>query len=138
VHTDDGRILTLPRRQERCLFGILLLEAGRTVALSRLADLLWDDPPLKAPQAVRTYVARIRALLAQVTADVTLASDHGGYRIYADPDLVDASTFRRLVRESTGRPASGRCCSVTRSRCGADRFSRTPPATSCASACAPS
>ena len=29
VHTGDGRVLTLPRRQERCLLGILLLEAGR-------------------------------------------------------------------------------------------------------------
>jgi DNA-binding SARP family transcriptional activator/Tfp pilus assembly protein PilF len=108
VHTDDGQTLTLPRRQERCLFGILLLEAGRTVALSRLVDLLWeDDPPLKAPQAVRTYVARIRGLLAQ-TPDVSLVNDRGGYRITADPDLIDVCRFRRLVQESTGQPAGVR------------------------------
>ena len=35
VHADDGETLTLPRRQERCLLGILLLEVGRPVPVHR-------------------------------------------------------------------------------------------------------
>jgi DNA-binding SARP family transcriptional activator/tetratricopeptide (TPR) repeat protein len=104
VHTDDGRILTLPRRQERCLLAILLLDAGRAISLQRLSDLLWDDPPPKAHQALRTYVARIRTVLAQAGGadhDIALVAAHGGYLIRVDPDLVDALRFRRLLVEAT-------------------------------------
>ncbi len=104
VHAEDGRVLTLPRRQERCLLGILLLEAGHTVPMSRLCDLLWDgDPPQKANSAVRTYVARVRSSLARAQAadhDVTLTADSGGYRLVVDPDLVDVHRFRRLIRDA--------------------------------------
>lgn len=106
VQTADGQILTLPRRQERCLLGILLLEAGRSVPLPRLADLLWDDnPPAKAHQAIRTYVARIRSVLTQAHAadhGVTLLADRGGYRLNADPETVDVLRFRRLIARVEG------------------------------------
>jgi DNA-binding SARP family transcriptional activator len=70
VETGEGRILTLPRRHERCLLGILLLQSGRTVSIDRLFGLLWnDDPPAGARRAVHTYVARIRALLNQAGAE---------------------------------------------------------------------
>src|SRR6266536_3324836 len=79
VRTDDARTLTLPRRQERCLLGILLLEAGHVVPISRLTELLWDDrPPAKSEQALRTYVARIRSMLNQAAArdhDVALVAN---------------------------------------------------------------
>jgi DNA-binding SARP family transcriptional activator len=55
VHTQDGRVLTLPRRRERCLLAILLLEAGSLVRVDRLRHLLWDDdPPDRSHQAIRT------------------------------------------------------------------------------------
>jgi len=104
IHTDDGRIVTLPRRQERCLLGILLLEAGHVVPLPRLVGLLWDgDPPARAAQALRTYVARIRSLLARAGAvdhGVRLVSAHGGYILDVDTDAVDAHRFRSLLKEA--------------------------------------
>lgn len=110
VQTVDGQILTLARRQERCLLGILLLETGRSVPLPRLADLLWDDnPPAKAYQAIRTYVARIRSVLARAGAaeqGVTLLADRGGYRLDAGPEMVDALYFRHLLsRAENSEPA---------------------------------
>jgi DNA-binding SARP family transcriptional activator/Tfp pilus assembly protein PilF len=103
VETGDGRLLTLPRRQERCLLAILLLEAGRTVSMDRLCDLLWEDnPPDQARQAVRTYVARIRALLAQAGGEdaTALVAAGGGYVLRVEPDTVDAHRFRRLLDEA--------------------------------------
>src|SRR5690606_16032467 len=43
----DGAVVDVgKRRQERCLLGVLLLQAGRSVAMAKLVDLLWDgDPP---------------------------------------------------------------------------------------------
>jgi DNA-binding SARP family transcriptional activator/tetratricopeptide (TPR) repeat protein len=101
VHTGDGRVLTLPRRHERCLLAILLLEAGRAVPTDRLCELLWDDnPPQHARQTLRTYVARVRGLLADAGAaehGITLTAHHNRYLLKVDPETVDAHRFRRLV-----------------------------------------
>jgi len=94
VHTRDDRVLTLPRRQERCLLAILLLEAGRTVQIDRLCALLWEDrPPERAHQAMRSHASRIRAMLTTAGADehgVALLSSRGGYLLEVTPDAVDA------------------------------------------------
>ncbi|SNS42273.1 DNA-binding transcriptional activator of the SARP family [Streptosporangium subroseum] len=101
VHADDGRVLSPVRRQERCLLGILLLEAGRVVSAERLCGLLWqDDPPERARQFLRSMASRIRALLAEAgeaEPAVRLVSDGGGYRLVVSPDMVDAHRFRRLL-----------------------------------------
>lgn len=49
------RIALGRRRGERCLLGLLLLDAGEVVPLDRLVDLLWDgDPPATARGTVMT------------------------------------------------------------------------------------
>jgi DNA-binding SARP family transcriptional activator/Tfp pilus assembly protein PilF len=101
VHADDGSVHGLPRRQERALLAILLLEAGRTVSIDRLCELLWEDnEPDQARKAIRTLAARIRAMLIQAGsahAAVRLVSDRGGYTLKVDPDAVDAHRFRTLL-----------------------------------------
>ncbi len=101
VHTDDGRVLTLRRRQERCLLAILSLEAGRAVPTDRLCALLWPDgTPQRPLEALRSHVARLRALLGEAGAaepGVTLASRQRGYLLDVDPDAVDVHRFRRLL-----------------------------------------
>jgi DNA-binding SARP family transcriptional activator/tetratricopeptide (TPR) repeat protein len=105
IHTDDGRVLTPPRRHERCLLAILLLNAGRGVPIDRACELLWDDdPPDHAHKAVRTYIARIRSILNQAGADqygVALTAGHGGYLLKSPPDLIDVHRFRALVDQAT-------------------------------------
>jgi DNA-binding SARP family transcriptional activator len=105
VHTDDGRILTLPRRQERCLLAILLLAAGQAVPADRLCDLLWPDHPPQQPQRVlRSQIARLRSLLRQAGAaehGVALTSRQRGYLLTVDPDTVDAHRFRCLLDAAT-------------------------------------
>jgi DNA-binding SARP family transcriptional activator len=104
LHSDNGEVLTLPRRQERCLLAVLLLEVGRAVPRHRLRDLLWEGAaPPGADQALRTYVARIRSLLAQahaIDSGVALLSDRGGYVLKADPETIDAHRFRRLLNQA--------------------------------------
>jgi DNA-binding SARP family transcriptional activator/tetratricopeptide (TPR) repeat protein len=92
----DGRRIGLGRRKERCLLGLLVLEAGRHISTDRLIDLLWtDQPPANARAAVHTSVARLRARLAPY--GVELRSGGGGYTAEVDPESVDAHRFSRQV-----------------------------------------
>lgn len=93
-----GTTLAMPRRRERCLLAVLLLELNRVVPAGRLADLLWDgEPSDRARHTLRSHVSRVRTLLSSADDSVELASTAGGYRLSADPNLVDAHRFRSMV-----------------------------------------
>lgn len=95
----DGALLPLPRRRERCLLGVLLLEPGQVVSVDRLAELLWDGrSPKRVRGAVQGYVSRLRTLLESTRAKVEFASN--GYRIVVEPDQVDVHRFRALVHRA--------------------------------------
>jgi DNA-binding SARP family transcriptional activator/tetratricopeptide (TPR) repeat protein len=97
VQHDSGPVDLGPRRGERCLLGLLLLEAGRGVlAMDRLQNLLWDDdPPAAAQRTIHTYVARLRARLKP--HGVRIVTHGSGYRIDVDAMQVDAHRFTALV-----------------------------------------
>ncbi|TML22344.1 MAG: SARP family transcriptional regulator, partial [Actinobacteria bacterium] len=97
ICADDGRIVPLARRQERCLLGILLLDPGRVVPADRLCALLWDDnPPEQARAILRSHITRVRAALAGAR-EVALDFQQGGYVLHAEPETVDVHRFRRLL-----------------------------------------
>ncbi|MDG4764080.1 BTAD domain-containing putative transcriptional regulator [Solwaraspora sp. WMMD406] len=109
----DGKpVLVGRRRQERLLLAILLLGAGRTVTVDRLADLLWDGtPPATARGTLHTYVGRLRAALSPYGVDI--ATKAGGYAVPAA--RVDAARFTDLAGEAadTSDPAQRvRLCSA--------------------------
>jgi DNA-binding SARP family transcriptional activator/tetratricopeptide (TPR) repeat protein len=98
-----GETLWLPRRRERCLLGVLLLEPNRVIPRDRLAELLWDgDPPERARRTIQSHISRLRALLATAGAqhDTELATVGDGYRMSVDPQTVDAHRFRALVEQA--------------------------------------
>jgi DNA-binding SARP family transcriptional activator/tetratricopeptide (TPR) repeat protein len=101
VEADDGRVLTLRRRQERCLLAVLLLQVGQVLSAERLCSLLWPDGAPRQPHRdLRTHVARIRSMLLDAGAaghGVALLSQQRGYVLEADPETIDAHRFRRLV-----------------------------------------
>jgi DNA-binding SARP family transcriptional activator len=93
-----GTPVPLGRRRERCLLGVLLLDAGRPVPSDRLAALLWDDsPPVTARAAITTHMSRLRSRLDphdDGSLGVRLVHRQGGYLAEVDPQAVDASRFR--------------------------------------------
>jgi DNA-binding SARP family transcriptional activator len=94
VEADRGGIpVDQGRRRERCLLGLLLLEAGHLVQVERLLDLLWDDDaPPKARASLHTHVSRLRA---------KLDPDGTGVRLLAK-DTAIWPTSTRTVSTSTG------------------------------------
>ena len=91
----SGREVGLGGPRPRAVLALLVLEAGRVVPADRLVEDVWrGSPPPGAAKTLRSYISRLRALL---TPDAALAARGGGYVLDADPDLVDAVRFERLV-----------------------------------------
>ncbi|GLI02457.1 SARP family transcriptional regulator [Phytohabitans aurantiacus] len=102
------RARPIARRRERCLLGLLLLEAGRVVPVDRLIELLWEQAaPAYARRTVHSHIARLRAVLTTAGGAAQLTTSGAGYLLKVDPDLIDIHRFRRLVNESvaTADPA---------------------------------
>ncbi|GIJ46933.1 SARP family transcriptional regulator [Virgisporangium aliadipatigenens] len=83
----------------RRLLLLLALDAGTAVALDRLVDGLWSDPPAGAANAVQALVSRLRRL----PGGLTVHAETNGYRLDLPPDEVDAHRFARLA--AAGREA---------------------------------
>ncbi|HEX6443480.1 MAG TPA: BTAD domain-containing putative transcriptional regulator, partial [Streptosporangiales bacterium] len=97
----DGRPLALRGAQRRCVLAMLLLSAGSTTGLDRLAEALWgDDPPGDPRVVIDLHITRLRELLAgHPGVELTAVEDHG-YRLDVPAESVDLYRFRALVREA--------------------------------------
>src|SRR5215470_1665953 len=73
------REIALGGPQKRAVLALLLLEPGRVVPAGRLIEELWrGGPPKAAAITLRSYVSRLRAVLAP---DAALEGRGGGYVI---------------------------------------------------------
>ncbi|MEU9888416.1 BTAD domain-containing putative transcriptional regulator [Sphaerisporangium sp. NPDC051011] len=99
----DGQF-TLGRRAQRCLLGLLLLDTGRAVPVSRLLSLLWDDdPPDNARGVLHSHVARLRGTLDPDRSGARgfrLLRRGDGYLAETDPGAVDVHRFRERVGQA--------------------------------------
>ena len=110
----SGREVGLGGPRPRAVLALLVLEAGRVVPADRLVEDVWrGSPPPGAAKTLRSYISRLRALL---TPDAALAARGGGYVLDADPDLVDAVRFERLVGAGQAVLSQGEAAAA------ADRF----------------
>ena len=110
----SGREVGLGGPRPRAVLALLVLEAGRVVPADRLVEDVWrGSPPPGAAKTLRSYISRLRALL---TPDAALAARGGGYVLDADPDLVDAVRFERLVGAGQALLSRGEAAAA------ADRF----------------
>ncbi len=99
--SDAGHALDIGPPQRRAVVAVLAVDAGRTVTMEALIDRVWgEDPPPLARRALHAHVSRIRRVLQP---PVRLVRHTGGYRLDADPDLVDVQRFRRLVETAGDR-----------------------------------
>ncbi len=54
-------------------------------------------PPTRADHALRVYIWRLRAMLADIGADDRLATDRGGYSFRVESGELDAERFESLA-----------------------------------------
>lgn len=92
-----GGPVTLTRRQEIAVLGLLALHAGTAVRTTALIDLLWpDDPPRTATKTLQGYVKRVRQPLGESGIALT-HSTPAGYLLQLSPAQVDGVHFEALV-----------------------------------------
>ncbi|WJY37032.1 BTAD domain-containing putative transcriptional regulator [Streptomyces sp. P9-2B-2] len=96
------RPLPLGPPQQRAVLAMLLLHAGRPVAVPQLVDALWDErPPPRAVGTVRTYISRLRGLLEPERAPrqhaQLLLSSGGGYALRVPGEALDAARFEECL-----------------------------------------
>jgi len=100
--TCGGEELVLGGPKQRGLLAALLLNPNRRVALERLAELLWDEPPQSATANLRTYASGLR----RVIGDRLLARD-GGYELVIAAGESDVERFGELVSRGRAELAAG-------------------------------
>ena len=93
----DGRSVVLGHARQRCVLGVLLVEAGRPVTVDQLIDRVWGaDPPQRAAGALYSYLSRLRRAV-DAAAEVQIERRPSGYVLTVDPQSVDLHRFRRLM-----------------------------------------
>jgi predicted ATPase/DNA-binding SARP family transcriptional activator len=96
----DGKDVPPGGPKQRAVLALLALDAGRTVPAGQLAEALWQGrPSAGAAKTLRSYVSRLRALLAP---EVSVVARGGGYALIAGPDQVDAAQFEQLLEAGQG------------------------------------
>jgi DNA-binding SARP family transcriptional activator len=100
--------LDLGTPQQRALFALLLLSDGQPLSVERAVRRLWgEDPPRSAEGTLRTYVYRLRRVLAQAGSTATIAFTPAGYVLDASASALDVNDFRRLTVAGREREAEG-------------------------------
>ncbi len=94
---DGDREVRLRGGKERALLALLLLNAGRTLALDRIVDDLWGaDVPETAQKMVQVYVSHLRKLLPAGT----LHTRPPGYALVLEPEQLDLNRFETAVADA--------------------------------------
>ena len=94
----QGRPVEVGSAKMRAVLTLLVADAGRTVGFDRIAAALWGDhPPPSATGTVQSHISNLRRLLEPDRS--LIVSGPAGYRIDADPQMVDALRLPGLVSE---------------------------------------
>jgi DNA-binding SARP family transcriptional activator len=93
-----GAEIELGSPQQRTVLAVLLLRQGSPITLDEFVDTIWDgEPPRTAGGTIRTYVSRLRRILATADDRLTITAPDGGYLLRMPSDVLDLTLFRAHV-----------------------------------------
>ncbi|MFJ3026886.1 BTAD domain-containing putative transcriptional regulator [Streptomyces tendae] len=111
---DDEKQIALGGDRRRATLGLLLLNANREVATSKLLEGLWgaDEAPVTARKILQNAVRALRVTFAgHEPADArppALLTCAHGYQLQVDPEQVDMFRFHRRAQAGRAALAAGR------------------------------
>ena len=103
VLDSEGHRLPLGGARQQTVLASLLLHAGDTVALDRLVDEVWEEPPETAAKTVQVYVSRLRHKLDSGAIE----SRPGGYALLLNGDPLDLQRFQEISEQGRVARAAG-------------------------------
>ena len=91
----DGQLVNIGGSRQRRLLALLVLHRGHPVPIDRLVEAMWPDgdPPKAAEHSTRTYLSRLRAVLA----DGAITTQRAGYALLTDSVDIDVDRFDSLI-----------------------------------------
>jgi len=115
-----GQVTDAGHSKQLAVLAVLLLDMGRAVSLELLIDRVWgEQPPASVRSILYGYVARLRAVIAgAANPDVELTRSRGGYRLLAQPGLLDLNRFRGLAGEAAQADGDERAAAQLREALG--------------------
>jgi SARP family transcriptional regulator, regulator of embCAB operon len=98
-----------PGSQGRLAFAFLVAERSSAVALTRIAEVLWDGgAPAAWETALRSIVSKLRGVIAEADADATIRHAFGCYQLRLPPDTwVDLEAAAAAAHESEAALRAG-------------------------------
>ena len=91
-----GAEVPIGHARQRAVLAVLALEAGQVVPTDSLLDSVWGErPPSRQRSVVRTYLSRLRRLLAPT--GITITRQGTGYLLATEPGTVDVHRFHLLM-----------------------------------------
>jgi DNA-binding SARP family transcriptional activator/tetratricopeptide (TPR) repeat protein len=104
----EGRRLRLGGPRQRAVLAALLSSPNRTLSRSRLIELTWDEPTPSAESNLRSYVWKLRNLLAEDGDEAPRIQWDQGFRLRVEPGELDLWDFDRYVERARRARADGR------------------------------
>ncbi|MET7300539.1 BTAD domain-containing putative transcriptional regulator [Embleya sp. NPDC005575] len=111
---DDEKPIAIGGDRRRATLGLLLLNANREVATSKLLEGLWgtEETPATARKILQNAVRGLRVMFAEhargdARPPALLTCSHG-YQLQVDPEQVDMFRFHRLAQAGRAQLAAGR------------------------------
>ncbi|MBB5774009.1 BTAD domain-containing putative transcriptional regulator [Nonomuraea jabiensis] len=111
----DGERLDLGAPQQQAVLMVLLVNSGSFVRISELIDDLWGEKaPASGEAVIRTYISRIRRLLAEHGLDEAISSQSGGYMLDPSVFALDAAEFAEMVELARRERGGGQLASAAK------------------------
>jgi DNA-binding SARP family transcriptional activator len=93
--------------QQRGVLAALAVDVGRPVPREILVERVWQDaPPSQVRNAIYVYVSQLRYVLRKAGGDAQIVRGAGGYRLEADPELIDLHRFQKLINTARAQRTS--------------------------------
>ncbi|KAA9373792.1 SARP family transcriptional regulator [Microbispora cellulosiformans] len=103
------RRLELGGARQQTVLAALLLEAGRTVTVSRLTETIYDDaPPPTAKAQIQICVSALRRLFGNCGRPDIIVTQSNGYAVRIADEGFDLGRFEHLLRQAKQARAENR------------------------------
>ncbi|MQM27901.1 AfsR/SARP family transcriptional regulator [Glycomyces albidus] len=104
----DGRRLRLGGPRQRAVLAALLSSPGKALSRSRLIELVWDEPTPSAEANLRSFIWKLRNVLAEAGDDGPRILHDQGFRLRVEPGELDLWDFDHRVELARRARGEGR------------------------------